>query len=151
MINEESNIQVISEIETYILDIQTSDEEENDNTSILKSIDDILVALEPSNACILEVTKNRRIDKYIIDHLYSIVGSPRKILESEDKLGENETFEARIRGKLSVFSNLIAMIDDESGNFDINYLRNPMNKKSLDGILELLKYSEEDRNFITKK
>ena len=68
-------------------------------------------------------------------------------LMDQDKLGKNETFEARIRGALSPYSTLIEMLNDD--RFDLIKYQDIFNKlkdrKHLDRILELLKYSELDR------
>ena len=65
----------------------------------------------------------------------------------QDKLGKNETFEARMRGALSPYSTLIEMLNDD--RFDLVKYQDIFNKlkdrKHLDRILELLKYSELDR------
>ena len=65
----------------------------------------------------------------------------------EDKLGMNETFEARIRGALSPYSTLLEMLNDDK--YDLVKYEDIFNKlkdrKHLDKILELLKYSEIDR------
>ena len=65
----------------------------------------------------------------------------------EDKLGMNETFEARIRGALGPYSMLLEMLNDDK--YDLVKYEDIFNKlkdrKHLDKILELLKYSEIDR------
>ena len=65
----------------------------------------------------------------------------------EDKLGMNETFEARIRGALSPYSTLLEMLNEDK--YDLVKYQDIFNKlkdrKHLDRILELLKYSELDR------
>lgn len=71
----------------------------------------------------------------------------RQLLVEQDKLGRDETFEARIRGTLSPYATLIEMIS--SDRFDpVKYkeiIANLTDRQHLDKILELLKYSEEDR------
>lgn len=73
--------------------------------------------------------------------------SVRQLLVEQDKLGRDETFEARIRGALSPYATLIEMIS--SDRFDpVKYkeiIANLADRQHLDKILELLKYSEEDR------
>jgi len=75
------------------------------------------------------------------------VTSVRIQLMDEDKLGMNETFEARIRGALSPYSTLLEMLNEDK--YDLVKYQDIFNKlkdrKHLDRILELLKYSELDR------
>lgn len=73
--------------------------------------------------------------------------SVRQLLVEQDKLGRDETFEARIRGALSPYATLIEMIN--SNRFDpVKYkeiIANLSEHQHLDKILELLEYSEKDR------
>lgn len=71
----------------------------------------------------------------------------RRILMDQDKLGMGETFEARIRGALSPYSTLLSMLNDPNIDFEKykEIFDKLKNREHLDKILELLKYSEKDR------
>lgn len=73
----------------------------------------------------------------------------REVLEKKDKLGTDETFEARIRGALSPFWGIIAILQDDSLDAQARmiFLEDALKdiKKHQDDLLELLEYSGKDR------
>lgn len=77
----------------------------------------------------------------------------RSTLESQDKLGTNESFEARTRGALSPFWTLVSMCDKDLTDPVIQtFIKDalPNVKTHQETLLELLKHSEEDRDEIFK-
>jgi hypothetical protein len=78
----------------------------------------------------------------------------RKTLEEQDKLGVNETFEARLRGSLTPYWTIASLLKEEDLDDKtlLELLRGfvDTNEYCMNQIKELLKNSELDREFLVK-
>jgi hypothetical protein len=79
----------------------------------------------------------------------------RSKLIDQDKLGVNESYEARLRGTLSIYSNLIGLINDsdisDSEKMKLIYEFTQNSEENLSKMLQLLESSENDRTELTNK
>ncbi len=78
----------------------------------------------------------------------------RKSLEEQDKLGVNESFEARLRGALTPYWTIAALLKEEDldDKTILELLRSLVdtNESCMEQIKELLKNSELDREFLVR-